>query len=400
MPPYLFLLQGNAINMQSISREENRRLGSLSARSLFTAPWAIIFIIAAGIYVVLQILSIPDQVLLVRSDEGRFTSISQFEDNMNLLVGIIPGSEGEAAVRREQDLLERIREFESSDMAVQALIAEEIDAVVVDSFSAPQIIEIFTDELHIFERPLRPNVFAVAFNYVREGIPMTLRIAFMAYFFAILIGLLIGLVRSNPPVAPKPGTRLSGFISAGIHTLVYNIATVYVTVLRGLPILVVLFIVAFVLVPAIRESLNNSLGLELAFRGTSPESVIFALALTYGAFLSETFRAGIQSIGKGQIEAARSLGMNYLQTVQHIILPQAVRRILPPLGNDLIAMIKDSSLATVLGVQDITQLAKEHSSASFRYLETYLIVALIYLTMTTIGSLLVRYIERKVKVDN
>jgi polar amino acid transport system permease protein len=385
--------------MQSIATEEKRPSSGFSLGSVFTAPWAIIFIIVAGIYVVLQILSIPDQVLLIRSDENRFTSISQFEDNMNLLVGIVPGSEGEAAARREQSLLERIREFETFDDAVQSLRTSELDAVVIDSFTAPGFLELFPNELRVFERPLRPNVFAVAFNYVREGIPMTLRIAFIAYFFAILIGLIIGLIRSSPPVAPKPGSGASGLISAGIHTLIYNVATVYVTVLRGLPILVVLFIVAFVLVPAIRESLNDSLGLELAFRGTSPESVIFALALTYGAFLSETFRAGIQSIGKGQIEAARSLGMNYPQTVQYIILPQAVRRILPPLGNDLIAMIKDSSLATVLGVQDITQLAKEHSSASFRYLETYLIVALIYLTMTTIGSLLVRYIERKVKVE-
>src|SRR5690606_30847412 len=112
------------------------------------------------------------------------------------------------------------------------------------------------------------------------------------------------------------------------------------------------------------------------------------------------FRAGIQSIEKGQIEAARSLGMNYLQTLSYVVLPQAIRRVLPPLGNDFVAMIKDSSLVAILGVNDLTQLAKVLSGASFRYLETYTTVALIYLSMTIVGSLLVRYIERRVTIDS
>jgi polar amino acid transport system permease protein len=158
--------------------------------------------------------------------------------------------------------------------------------------------------------------------------------------------------------------------------------------------------VAFVIVPLVRDMLSASFGIELDIRGSSPESAIIALAFTYGAFLSETFRAGIQSIGRGQIEAARSLGMNYFQTVRYVVLPQAVRRVLPPLGNDLVAMIKDSSLVSILGVRDVTQIAKTSSGRSFRYLETYLIVAFFYLTMTVIGSLFVRLIERRVKIDH
>jgi polar amino acid transport system permease protein len=129
-------------------------------------------------------------------------------------------------------------------------------------------------------------------------------------------------------------------------------------------------------------------------------SAIVALAFTYGAFESETFRAGIQSVQRGQIEAARSLGMTYLQLMRYIVLPQAIRIILPPLGNDLVSMIKDSSLVAILGIPDITQLAKLSSAASFRYLETYLSAAAIYLTMTTIGSILVRFLERRMAITS
>lgn len=238
------------------------------------------------------------------------------------------------------------------------------------------------------------------FDQLKEGIAMTLGVSAIAYLSALCIGLLVGLIRSNSPAPPKPGSGIKGVISGALHTLIYNVATLYVSVLRGLPILVVLLIVAFVLVPLIRDGLTSAFGIELDIRGSSPESAIIALAFTYGAFVSETFRAGIQSIGRGQIEAARSLGMNYFQTVRYVILPQAIRRILPPLGNDMVSMVKDSSLVAILGVRDITQIAKTSSGRSFRYLETYLVVAVIYLTMTVIGSLIVRYIERKTKVDH
>jgi polar amino acid transport system permease protein len=125
-----------------------------------------------------------------------------------------------------------------------------------------------------------------------------------------------------------------------------------------------------------------------------PRAVI-ALAIAYGGFEAETFRAGIQSIGKGQMEAARSLGMNYFQAMRYIILPQAIRRILPPLGNDLIAMLKDSSLVSVLGVRDITQHARLYVSASFRYPETYNMLAFTYLSMTIVLSLIIKWIETR-----
>lgn len=243
-------------------------------------------------------------------------------------------------------------------------------------------------------------IYSGIFEQLREGIGMTLGVSVIAYLSALIIGLIIGLIRSSPPAPPKRGSGIGGVLTAIVRTILYNAASLYVNILRGLPILVTLLIVAFVLVPLVRDFLQTTFMINIAIRGSSPESAIIALAFTYGAFLSETFRAGIQSINRGQIEAARSLGMNYYQTIRHVVLPQALRRILPPLGNDMVAMIKDSSLVAILGVRDITQIAKTSSGRSFRYLETYLVVAMIYLTMTVLGTLIVRYIERRAKIDH
>lgn len=240
--------------------------------------------------------------------------------------------------------------------------------------------------------PIYENIF----EQLRSGIATTLTVSFVAYLSALGIGLVIGLIRANPP---EIGFGRRNIVWSIVRLVLYNMATLYVQVLRGLPILVTLLIVAFVIVPAANSFFRDTLDIELGIRGSSPTSAVIALAFTYGAFLSETIRAGIQSVGRGQIEAARSLGMNYLQVMRYIVLPQAFRRVLPPLGNDMIAMIKDSSLVAILGIQDITQLAKLSSSSTFRYLETYLLAAAIYLTMTIIGSMVVRQIERHFPVE-
>ncbi len=121
---------------------------------------------------------------------------------------------------------------------------------------------------------------------------------------------------------------------------------------------------------------------------------ITALMIAYSAFIAEVFRAGIQSVDGGQIEAAKALGLNRWLRFRLIVFPQALKIILPPLGNDFVAMVKDSSLVSVLGVTDITQLGKVYAAGSFRYLETYNVVALIYLIMTITLSLALRKFER------
>jgi ABC-type amino acid transport system permease subunit len=239
------------------------------------------------------------------------------------------------------------------------------------------------------------ETFSNIFNQLSEGISVTLLVSIISYAIGLVIALIIGLIRAFPP---KPASGLIGSLMGAVRVFLYNIATIYVEVMRGLPILITLLIVAFVLFPILRDDILEPLfNIEIDVRGGSPLPAIFALSLTYGAFMSETMRAGIQSIERGQMEAAKSLGMNNFQAIRHVILPQAVRRVLPPLGNDFIAMIKDSSLVSVLGIRDVTQIARVSSGRSFRYLETYLIVAFVYLTMTMLGSQIVRTMERNLK---
>ncbi len=124
---------------------------------------------------------------------------------------------------------------------------------------------------------------------------------------------------------------------------------------------------------------------------------VIALALAYSAFIAEIFRAGLQAVDTGQIEAAKALGLTGWQRFRFVSFPQAFRMILPPLGNDFVAMVKDSSLVSVLGVTDVTQLGKVTAAGNFRYFETYNLVALIYLTLTITLSLLLRRLERRLR---
>ena len=115
--------------------------------------------------------------------------------------------------------------------------------------------------------------------------------------------------------------------------------------------------------------------------------------------MAEVYRGGIESIEHGQMEAARSLGMSYMQAMRHVILPQAIRRILPPLGNDFISMLKDSSLIAVIALPDLLQMGRLYVSRTFRAFEGYNTVALLYLVMTLFLSLIVRIIERKAAIE-
>ena len=124
---------------------------------------------------------------------------------------------------------------------------------------------------------------------------------------------------------------------------------------------------------------------------------IVALTVSYSAYLAEIFRAGIEAVPKGQVEAAASLGLTRWQVFRLVVLPQAIRTVLPPLGNDFVAMIKDSALVSALGVQDITQLGKVYSASTFLFFETYNVVAFLYLVMTLSLSLLVRGLEARLK---
>ena len=179
-----------------------------------------------------------------------------------------------------------------------------------------------------------------------------------------------------------------------------QLARFWIEVVRGIPMLVLLFYIAFVGAPLLVTGLNavlEPLGLDPLRTRDIPLiwRAILALTIGYSAFIAEVFRAGIEAVGTGQVEAAKALGLSPWQRFRLIVFPQALRTILPPLGNDFIAMIKDSALVSVLGVADITQLGKVYAAGSFRFMETYNVVAYVYLLVTLLLSLALRRLEAR-----
>jgi polar amino acid transport system permease protein len=223
---------------------------------------------------------------------------------------------------------------------------------------------------------------------VATGLGVTITVSLIAYGLSLLLGLCLGLLRSSPI---RPAREA---------------ATFYIELVRGLPMLVILYYIAFVGAPALASALNWILdpliraGLIEAIKSRSFDfatRAVIALTLGYGAFIAEIFRAGIESVDKGQVEAAYALGMSRPQAMLRIILPQAIRNVLPALANEFVAIVKDSALVSVLGVQDITQLGKVYAASTFLFFETYNAVAFFYLVLTVTLSLLVRTLERNLK---
>jgi polar amino acid transport system permease protein len=233
-----------------------------------------------------------------------------------------------------------------------------------------------------------------AFEFILIGLSATVVTSLVSYAIAVVLGLLAGLGRISRSV------------------VLNNLATLYVELVRGIPMLVLIFFIALVGVPIVVDGINslgqwlNSLGLTLVgglLISMKNQAIamnvraVIALSVTYGAFLAEIFRAGIQSITRGQMEAARSLGMSYGQAMRYVILPQAIRNVLPALGNDFVAMVKDSSLVSLLAVRDITQVTRLYTGRTFRYREGYITLSVLYLTMTVTLSLVVRFVERRLR---
>lgn len=238
--------------------------------------------------------------------------------------------------------------------------------------------------LFMFWQVLTDDTYAGVLRILRKGIWTTIYVTLIAYALACVLGL---------------GLALAGMSRS---LVLRQIARFYIEVVRGIPIIVLLLYVAFVLAPMLVIAWNwlvGHLGLEpIRTRDFSLLwRAIIALTIAYSSFLAEVFRAGLQSVDKGQIEAAEALGLSGWQRFRHIVFPQALRTILPPLGNDFVAMVKDSSLVSVLGVTDITQLGKVTAAGNFRYFETYNVVALVYLTMTITLSIILRDFERRMR---
>jgi polar amino acid transport system permease protein len=228
------------------------------------------------------------------------------------------------------------------------------------------------------------QIYAQVLATLARGIWITVAVTVIAYSSACVMGL---------------GLALAGLSR---WQVLRQVSRFYVEVVRGVPMIVLLLYVAFAAAPALVVAVNWVLG----FVGAEPwktrdfpliARAVIALTVAYSAFLSEVFRAGLVAVDKGQIEAGMALGLSGWQRFRHIVFPQAFRTILPPLGNDFVAMVKDSSLVSVLGVSDITQLGKVTAAGNFRYFETYNVVALVYLTMTISLSLVLRRLEARLK---
>lgn len=238
--------------------------------------------------------------------------------------------------------------------------------------------------LWLFWRVWSSEVYAQALATLSKGIWITLAVTVVAYFSACVIGLLLAVASLSRIAVLRQAARL------------------YIEVIRGVPILVLLLYIAFAATPALVAAWNwitGAFGWPLLTTRDVPliARAVIALTLAYASFLAEVFRAGLQAVEPGQVEAAKALGLNGWHRFRFVVFPQAFRMILPPLGNDFVAMVKDSSLVSVLGVSDIAQLGKVTAAGNFRYFETYNVVALLYLTMTITLSLILRRIERRLR---
>jgi polar amino acid transport system permease protein len=209
----------------------------------------------------------------------------------------------------------------------------------------------------------KPHPYRDIMAFLPDGILKTFEVTLMAIVCAVVVGLVAGLGRIS---------RVK---------IINRIATIYVEVIRGIPLLVQIFYIYY--------ALGKIIQVPDIF------AAVIAMTVCYGAYLGEIFRAGIQSIHKGQMEAAIALGLTRTQALRTIILPQTVRVVLPPLGNEFIALLKDSSLVSILAVSDLLRRGREYASKTFDYFEAFTVVALVYLVMTLFFSRLVALMEER-----
>jgi len=226
------------------------------------------------------------------------------------------------------------------------------------------------------------------FSAVGLGLLVTVRVTAIAYLASLLVGTALAL----------------GLVSG--RRWLREATKAWVELMRGVPMLVLLYAIAFAIGPAVIGAYAQFFAAPIALGWLPALTVrdfsfewraILALTFAYSAFIAEVVRGGIESVPRGQSEAAFALGLSRIKTLRLVVLPQAFKTMLPPLGNDLVSMLKDSSLVSVLGVTDITQIGKTYSSATFLFFETYMVVAFFYLVMTIGLSVLVRRLETRLR---
>lgn len=208
------------------------------------------------------------------------------------------------------------------------------------------------------------------YKTVLDGLLTTVEIAVFGLIIGIAIGTIIAVIRVLPKYKPLP-------------VVLDKIASVYVGFFRGTPMVVQLLIGYFVLLPALKISLD----------GTIVAIVIFGL--NSGAYVSEIMRGGINSVDKGQLEAGRAVGLGYGRAMLKIVIPQAVKNILPTLGNEFIVLIKETSVVSFIAVVDITKAFRSIGDANYEYIIPYLMLAAVYLILVALITVMVRALERR-----
>ena len=207
-------------------------------------------------------------------------------------------------------------------------------------------------------------------KYITDGLKVTLEVTFLAVLIGILLGLFVAIVRSTYDKTHK--MKILNFI-----------CNIYITVIRGTPVVVQLLIIYFVVFA--------SMDVSKVF------VAVMAFGMNSGAYVAEIFRSGIMSIDQGQFEAGRSLGFNYAQTMVHIIMPQAFKNVLPALGNEFIVLLKETSVAGYIALQDLTKGGDIIRSRTYDAFMPLIAVALIYLVMVMIFTKLVALLERRLR---
>ena len=229
---------------------------------------------------------------------------------------------------------------------------------------------------------LTPDPYWRIIKFVSDGVLITVGVTIIAFVLTLIAGLLVALGRLSK------------------NRFIKSLTTIYVEIARGIPLLVQLLFWYFAF-PSLIQAFGRLIAYEPFehYLANPFAMAILGLTFCYSAYMSEIYRAGIQSIPKGQNEAARSLGMTKNQAMRYVILPQAFRVILPPVGNEFISLLKDSSLVSVVSVADMTRRGREFMAANFMPVQTWLMIALLYLIMTLISARIVAWLERKTQTE-
>ena len=217
------------------------------------------------------------------------------------------------------------------------------------------------------------------YQYFIKGLGTTLTVTIFALVLGVILGVIVAVIRSAYDQQPEKKKGLPLKILNGI-------CKVYLTVIRGTPMMVQLLILCFIVWASARSTDSNML-----------RCAILAFGINSGAYVAEIFRSGIMSIDKGQMEAGRSVGLTYAATMRYIIIPQAFKNVLPALGNELITLVKETSVVTVIGLRDLTKGAMIIQSKTYQAMVPYLAIAAIYLVMVMFLTWVMGKLERRLR---